>query len=389
MRRLGVLGGTFDPVHEGHAALARAAIQSKKVDGVILLPMARPAHREAIATPAQRLQMCCLAVEGEEKIFVSQAGMASGVKYTTDTLGPLSKEYPHAQFTFIIGADKLPGLPYWYQADKLFAKCDFLCFPRMGVDARDAMEKARRAGARIDLLTDAVPPCTATMIRLQTAQYEDAPGLHPKVLCYMAENGLYQPDLLPKIKSMVNPRRFQHILGVRKEAVRLAALHGVAIQKAALAALLHDCAKGMPVKQMAQIATEQHLVEDENMLSSGAMLHGPVGAYVARQQFGIRDEDVLNAIRNHTVGRPGMSPLELCIFVADATEPGREEYDGLKRLREMADVSLPVAALTSIRLTREYLERTQKTFFPIVNETIRYLEGMLTPDEKALLSSAL
>ena len=388
MRRLGVLGGTFDPVHEGHAALARAAIQSKKVDGVILLPMARPTYREASATAAQRLDMCRLAAEGEEKVFVSQAGMASGVKYTTDTLGPLSKEFPNAQFTFIIGADKLPGLPYWYGADRLFDRCGFLCFPRAGVDTRDAMEKARAAGARIDLLTDAIPPYAATMIRLQSAQFEDAPGLNPKVLCYMAENGLYQPDFVPKIKSMVNPRRFQHILGVRREAVRLAALHGVAVQKSALAALLHDCAKGMPVKQMAQIAVEEHLVEDGDMLSSSAMLHGPVGAYLARQQFGIRDEDVLNAIRNHTVGRPGMSKLELCIFVADATEPGREGYEGLARLRQIANQSLPVAALTSIRLTKEYLAQTQKHFFPIVNETIRYLEGILSPEEQALLAAA-
>ena len=387
MQRLGVLGGTFDPIHEGHLALARAALQSGNVDGVALLPMARPAHREAAAGAAHRLAMCRLAVEGEKGIFVSQAGMASGVKYTVDTLGPLGREFPRAHLTFMIGADKLPGLPYWYGTDRLFGKCDFLCFPRPGIATADALEKARGAGAKVTLLETDASPFAAGMIRLQTAQYEDAPGLDPRVLGYMAENGLYQEDLLLRLKTMMNPRRFQHTLGVRKEAVRLAGIHGVAVQKAALAALLHDCAKGMPVGQMARIAEENHLVDDENMLSSGAMLHGPVGAYVARYQFGVRDEDVLNAIRSHTIGRPGMTKMELCIFVADATEEGREDYEGLDRLRYLAPRSLPAAALTSIRLTREYLMKTDRPFFPVVNDTIAYLEGILTEQEKELLSS--
>ena len=123
------------------------------------------------------------------------------------------------------------------------------------------------------------------------------------------------------------------------------------------------------------------------MLSSGAMLHGPVGAYVAKTQFGVRDEDVLNAIRNHTVGRPGMSKLELCIFVADATEENREDYEGLDDLRFLAEKSLPAAALHSIRLTKKYLEETGKPFYPIVNDTIHYLEGILTAEEKKLLDS--
>ena len=143
----------------------------------------------------------------------------------------------------------------------------------------------------------------------------------------------------------------------------------------------------MTVGQMARIAEENHLVDDENMLSSGAMLHGPVGAYVARYQFGVRDEDVLNAIRSHTIGRPGMTKMELCIFVADATEEGREDYEGLDRLRYLAPRSLPAAALTSIRLTREYLMKTDRPFFPVVNDTIAYLEGILTEQEKELLSS--
>ena len=235
MQKLGVLGGTFDPIHAGHIALAREALRSGGLDGVIFLPMARPAHREADAKAADRLSMCRLAVEDEKRLLLSQAGMAAGVKYTWDTVAPLRREFPGAELVFLIGADKLVSLPYWYQADKLFAQCGFLCFARSGVAAGEALEKARQAGARIEMMPEFRTPYSASMIRLQTAQYQDAPGLNPKVLAFMAQHGLYQPDFVPKLKTMMNPHRFQHTLGVRKEAVRLAGIHGLPVQKAALA----------------------------------------------------------------------------------------------------------------------------------------------------------
>ena len=384
MQKLGILGGTFDPIHEGHIALARAAIRHGGLDRVILLPMARPVHREADASAADRLAMCRIAVQGEENLLVSQAGMVSGVRYTQDTLSPLKKEFPHARFTLIIGADKLPTLPYWYEADKLFAQCDFLCFPRRGVSVDAALEKARAAGARVTLLPEFSTPYSATMIRTQTAQYQDAAGLDKNVLCYMANHGLYQTDFLPKLRGMMNPHRFEHTLGVRSEAVRLAAIHGLPIQRCALAGLLHDCAKGMNIKDMRKLAQDEGLASDESVLSSSALLHAPVGAFLAKRDFGIRDEEVLNAIRSHTVGRPQMSRMEMCIFVADATEPGREDYEGLKELRRLADLSLPAAVYRSLQLTQEYIKKSNRSFDPASLETMAYLKSLMTPEEKRL-----
>ena len=245
MLHLGVLGGTFDPIHEGHLDLARQAMRYVGLDAVLLMPMARPAHRTAEASIARRLEMCRLAMQGESGLLLSEAGASNSARFTTDTLAPLRRQYPDAQFTFILGADKLPSLPYWHEADKLFAQCDFLCFPRAGVSAAEAVDRAREAGARVTLLPVPCSPYSSTLIRARTARWEDAPGLPLPVLCYMAENGVYQPDFLPKLKTMMNPRRFQHTLGVRKEAVRLAALHHLPVQKAALAGLLHDCARDL------------------------------------------------------------------------------------------------------------------------------------------------
>lgn len=385
MQKVGVLGGTFDPIHLGHIHLARQALALTGLDRVVILPMARPAHREAEASAEHRLNMCRLAVEGMEGISLSHAGMQPSVRYTADTLPLLQKEFPDSQFSLILGADKMPSLPYWRDADKLFEQCDILCFPRAGIAAEEAMDKARAAGARVQLLPVECSPYSSTMMRAAAAQYEDSAGLPRKVLCYMAENGLYQPDFLPKLKGMMNPRRFSHTLGVRKEAVRLAEKYHLPIQKAALAGLLHDCAKGMPVSVMAQIVQEYRLVKDKQMMDSGAMLHGPVGAHIAKYKFGVRDGDVLQAIRNHTIGRPGMSELELCIFVADATEENREDYPGLRQIRSLAEHSLAAAALKSLNMTREYLRKNNRPFFPIAQRTAEDLESRLTEQQKIIM----
>lgn len=355
------------------------------LDSVLILPMARPGHREAVASADQRMEMCRLAIEGQTGLLLSSAGIMGSVRYTSDTLDILRREYPDASFSFILGADKLPTLPYWHEADRLFTLCDFLCFARPGIMEEEALEKAQKAGAKVRMLPAPQLPYSSTMIRHQISKFEDAAGVPEKVLYYIAENGLYLPDYLPKLKTMMNPRRFKHTLGVRREAVRLARMHGLPLMKAAVAGLLHDCAKGMPLPAMARIARENQLVEDEEMMSSGAMLHGPVGAQVAREKFGIRDEEILRAIHGHTIGRPGMSLLEMCIFVADVTEEGRESYEGLEKMRRLSDVSLPAAALLSIRHTQAYVEKSGRPFFAAARETANYLENMLSEQERSWL----
>lgn len=387
MRRIGVLGGTFDPIHLGHILLGKQMLTQAQLDLVLFVPMARPSHRKPEADITHRLAMCRLALMNEKGMALSESGIQGSVRYTADTLPYLRKEYPGARFSLILGADKLPSLPYWHEADRLFAACDVLCCPRPGISTDEALAKAREAGIRVTLVQGEPLPYSSTLIRDMTAQYLDAPGLPPDVLCYMAENGLYQPDFLPRLRHMMNPRRFRHTLGVRKEAVRLSSLHGLPIQKAALAGLLHDCAKGMPVPVMAKIAEENGLMADTSLLSSGAMMHGPVGAYLAKEQFGVRDEEVLDAIRSHTVGRPGMTPLEMCIFVADATEENREDYDGLKEIRALSEYSLAAAAARSLQLTEEYLEKSGRPFYSVSRQTLDWLLQSLTPAESARLRS--
>jgi len=120
--------------------------------------------------------------------------------------------------------------------------------------------------------------------------------------------------------------------GVMETAKALAKRHGVDPEAANLAALVHDVAKEQNIQQVKRILMLQY--EEAYLEHSSKIWHAPMGAIVGRETFGIEDQDVLNAIKFHTTGRPGMSDLEKVIFVADYTEPNRT-YEGCEAVREL------------------------------------------------------
>ena len=112
-------------------------------------------------------------------------------------------------------------------------------------------------------------------------------------------------------------KRFAHTLAVAATARHLALRHGVDPILAETAALLHDCAKCMPLKDMQKLCRDHRLTEDESLLESGALLHSVAGAHRAAAELGVTDPRILSAIAAHTTGKPGMSPLDMVVWLAD------------------------------------------------------------------------
>ncbi|MBQ8081932.1 MAG: bis(5'-nucleosyl)-tetraphosphatase (symmetrical) YqeK [Clostridia bacterium] len=386
--RIGIFGGSFDPPHKGHLAVAEAALKSGEVDRLVILPASQQTARGTlIASATDRVNMCRLCVAGMERMEVSDLEARSPERaFTAQTLRKLRKQYRNDRLVFIIGADKLKHLADWADAQEIFSLCEFLVCPRDGVDIKASSDRAIRQGARIRVLDVPELAASSAEIQREIGAYEDSRELTPETAAYIARHWLYHDGSVLKARALMNEKRWKHTLGVRDTAVELAALYGLSIQHAALAALLHDCAKCLPFNQMLALAKEAG-IQDENLLSSSAMLHGPVGAYLAERDFGVRQPDVLNAITYHTMGREGMSGLELCVFVADAIEPGRDSYPGLKRLRKLAGRSLEAAALLSLNLTRDYVIAAGKPFNPLSDATSRWLRGRV-PEELICLTYA-
>lgn len=169
----------------------------------------------------------------------------------------------------------------------------------------------------------------------------------PKLFAFLFRPSNVSPALLEKLRASIPVKRFVHTVGVAAEAARLARLHDADPDRAELAGWLHDCAKGIPVEDQVATCDRLGVPLDDWTRACPPVVHGFLGAFLARRDYGVEDEAVLQAIRRHTVGAPGMTPLDKVVFVADLVEPGRA-FEGVAELRALAERDLDEAILVSI-----------------------------------------
>ena len=390
--RIGVMGGSFNPIHEGHIALARAAFEQFHLDRVIFIPTGNPPHKRAGLAPAMdRLRMTAAAVAGTKYFVPSRIEIdRSGIIYSVDTFTLLHKQYPGAAFYFLIGEDSLREIPTWHEPDRLFQLCGFLAAPRETEGGRETTASIRKAltkrGAVIEDIRLTPLPYSSTAIRRALAMGTSPYGVCPQVEMYIRLKGLYSaPPLLSgagpvldRLYEDLSPKRFRHTLGVAYSAWKLAALNGLDQDRALLAALLHDCAKCLPLKDMQSLVREAGLPVEADVLASGALLHSLAGAVLAKRAYGAADPQVLSAIACHTTGKPGMTDFDMAVYLADKIEPGREEYPLLTQVRSKAGESLLKAALLSLEGTERYVAEGGKAVYPQTLETIKWLKSVLS-----------
>lgn len=175
---------------------------------------------------------------------------------------------------------------------------------------------------------------------------------------------MQREQLLAAIESELNDARFQHTLRVAKTAIVLAGRFGADPAKAELAALLHDYCKCWPRATLRQWIVDRQLDEDDLLNYGPALWHAFVGAAAVHERFGIDDEHVLNAVRYHTSGRPGMTPLEKVVCLADYIEPGRR-FPGIDDVRDLAQHDLERALLRSFNNTVMWLLQNDRKVFPL------------------------
>ncbi|NHC39409.1 HD domain-containing protein [Bacillus sp. MM2020_1] len=183
-------------------------------------------------------------------------------------------------------------------------------------------------------------------------------------------------EALKLVKVQLTDHRYQHTLGVMETAIALAKQYGGDEQKAELAAIFHDYAKFRPKDEMKEIIIEQGF--PQNLLEYNSELwHAPVGAYLAEKEAGIIDPEVLEAIRFHTSGRPGMTLLDKIIYLADYIEPGRH-FPGVEEVRNVAKENLDKALIMAVKNTIIFLLKKNQTVYPetfyTYNDLIRKLE---------------
>lgn len=174
------------------------------------------------------------------------------------------------------------------------------------------------------------------------------------------------------LENNLDETRFEHTLGVAKTAQLLACLYGIDTDKAYIAGLLHDCAKNHSTKTKLKLCEKNNVSVTSFELENPSLLHSKVGAIVAKEDYMIDDEDILNAIRSHTTGRPGMSLLEKIVFIADYIEPGRPDRPGLEQARMLAFTSINASLKAILKDTLAYLSESDKVIDPMTQATFDY-----------------
>ena len=198
MERIGLMGGSFNPIHVGHVNMARTALEGGYVDRVIFLPSGNPPHKRAgLEDKLDRYEMTRLAISGEERMSVSREEIdREGVIYTVDTLTSLKAQMPDAQLFYLIGADTLCVLHTWRRAEDVIKLCAFLVVMRPGEDEAQVMAAAQRwraKGAEISFLPARMMDISSTQIRERMADGRPLDDLvPPQVEAYIRENDLYQ-----------------------------------------------------------------------------------------------------------------------------------------------------------------------------------------------------
>jgi len=201
MGNIGIMGGTFDPIHNGHLMLGEQAYEEYQLDEVWFMPSGHPPHKknQKITDPDIRLTMTQLAIKGKTGLVCSDFEVRrNGSTYTAQTLRLLREAYPQHQYFFIIGADSLYEIENWYEPDQVLSQAVILAARREYEDAHLSMEQqiaylGTRYKADIRILHCKEMDISSAMLReriaggLSVSEY-----VPPKVLAYIKDQGLYQ-----------------------------------------------------------------------------------------------------------------------------------------------------------------------------------------------------
>lgn len=302
--RIAVLGGSFDPVHEGHLAMAKHVLKLKLADEVWFMPAARNPLKERSISPFHvRAKMIKAAISPYRKMkLCTLENELPSPSYTIQTVKALKKRYPNHDFFWVIGDDQASQLDKWKDIDELKELIGFLVFEREG----------KKASVKGDFnwIYGFHHPASSTKVRSGEFQY-----LSPAVIQIIVKNGLYFDEIL---RHHVSEFRYEHSVAVAETAVHLAKVHHVDPMKAYVAAMMHDVVKEM---DKAEMKRQMEICFPELVNTPPQIWHGWLASEKLKR-MGIVDEQIVSAVYHHVLG-DGKRVLDKIIYVADKSNPKR------------------------------------------------------------------
>ncbi len=382
MLRIGIFGGSFDPVHNEHIQLARAAIAELKLDKLLIMPAGVPPHKQdkRLSSAENRLQLCRLAFAPLPQAQICDYEITrGGTSYTYQTCEFFAREFPCATLFWLVGTDMLRDFPTWRHPERILSCATLAVCGRN--EKNDWVEKEQasffaRFGKDFHFLSYKGKDVSSTKLRvLAGAGLRLTELTAPDVADYIQAQRLYEIPFAKEALSLEKPSRQAHSLRVATLAASRAAGLKIPERQAIAAALFHDCAKNLPENSPLLEGFSPPTTFGE---VPPPVLHQFAGAYVAEKAFQVTDEDVLNAVRYHTSGRANMCALEKLIFLADMLEEEREyeEVEDLRRLFWKDKGSVDECLLAALAASIAFVERKGGEVYPLTQAAYDYYKGL-------------
>ena len=364
MKKIGILGGTFNPVHNEHISVCLASVNELGLDKLYVMPTYLSPHKtSAPASSEHRLNMLKLAFSNCDKIEVSDYEIEKkGKSYTYQTIEHFYS--PDTELYFIVGGDMLVNFKTWRYPERIVDKCTLAVFDRENffVDYEKEQEYFMKAFSKSFIRLDYKgKDISSTKIRTYAGLGLSLDGLTPAVVEeYVKNNKVYEPDLYAQfVMNNLPYKRLKHTADVVVCALKRAKELGLDESRVRTATLLHDVAKYMDYTKISGFTLPQGVPKP--------VVHAFLGAYIAKNFLKIDDEEIIDAICYHTSGKANMSLLSKLVFVADMLEEGRS-YEGVEYLRELYEKSDFETCFVEC-LKEEYIHLMNKGQ-DIFNETI-------------------
>ncbi|HIR85749.1 MAG TPA: nicotinate (nicotinamide) nucleotide adenylyltransferase, partial [Candidatus Limivicinus faecipullorum] len=349
-----IYGGSFNPPHLGHVRAAAAVMEKLGPDRLLIIPTNIPPHKEMAQgspSPEQRMELCRLAFGDIPGAELSDMEIKrEGRSYSADTVGSLREMYPQDELYLVMGSDMFLSFCQWYKFQYLLDNCVLTVLSREE-DDREELESFKaeleeKYSAKVLLLSHEPLPMCSEEVRERLRLGLGSEMLPEAVYAEIIRRRYYEAEpeltwLRRQVIPLLSSQRIAHTAGCEHEAVQLAKLWGEDPEKAAVAGILHDSTKNLSYDEQLILCDKYGIILDNAQRENPKLLHAITGAALAKDRFGV-SEEISQAIRWHTTGKPDMNTLEKIIYLADYIEPTRD-FEGVERLRELAYEDLDAA----------------------------------------------
>ncbi|MFV8489196.1 nicotinate-nucleotide adenylyltransferase [Mycoplasma sp. 31_09] len=337
--KIGIYGGSFDPIHKGHIKTARYVINKLGLDKLLIVPAATSPFKTKgkKASGQDRQNMVQLVLEDKMELcdFELKRG---GVSYTIDTVQYLANKYKDAQLYLIIGSDLVPNISGWKNIEQIASLAKITVVRRNSKINKVNIKKYNGI-----LLDNPIFEASSTDFKKGMFNLVD-----DKVAQYIAAHNLYLEQL---VHNTLSAKRAKHCVSTASFAAELAKTHGLDAKKAYLAGLLHDIAKEFSDEQVLYLINKY-----ESALANGLLpykYHQTAGYIWVKYGYKLPDEEIAQAILCHTSMCEDMTWLDKVLFIADKICEGRR-YPGIQQTRKLCFENLEAGFAQVVQETYQY-----------------------------------